>query len=123
MWLFLNLFTVKENVPELLVIEPLVARLIMLRDHGQDLVEGHLLADFLHGKTDVVGFYVARVVCIELLEDGLEFGVGEEVLDIDSCRQKLAVIDLMVTREVHLIDDVLDLLIIGAHSLTDKDIL
>ena len=71
--LFLNLFTVKENVPELLVIEPLVARLIMLRDHGQDLVEGHLLADFLHGKTDVVDCYVARVVRVELLEDGFEF--------------------------------------------------
>ena len=95
----------------------------MLLYHLQDLAKGHLLADFLHCNTDIVSCYVARVVCIELLEDGFELWIGEEVLNINSCRQKLAVIDHMVAREVRLINDFLDLLIIGAHSLANKDIL
>ena len=70
--LILNLFTVKENVLELLVSESLLVSLSMLLYHLQDLAKGHLLADFLHCNTDIVSCYVARVVCIKLLEDGFE---------------------------------------------------
>ena len=47
---------------------------------------------------------VTGVVRIKLIENGIQFFLGEERLDVKSCSQELCVINLMVSEIVDLID-------------------
>ena len=94
----------------------------MLCDHILNLSQSHLLAKLLHCELNVFGCDTARVVRVKLLEKRFEFGIGQEELHIHSCRQELAIVDLLIVVVIKLTNDFLDLGVTHVQSLPDEDV-
>jgi len=86
--------------------------------NGADLRFRHVHAQLLHGVLHVDGSDLARVISVKLIEDGKEFLLVEEVIEVDGGTQELRVIYLAITRVVHLLDDIVYLLIRHFHVAT-----
>ena len=89
----------------------------MLHDHLVDLSDVHLAAQLLHGQLDVLLSDLARRVSVELVKDGLQARISQELLDVDCCGQELTIVDLFVVMVVDLINHVLDVLTTLSHVL------
>lgn len=95
----------------------------MLFNHLVHLRGIHLLTKLLHGKHNVLLSDLARIVSVELVEHGLQAGLGQEVPYINGGCQELAIVDAFVLVVIHLIDHVANLLVTDIHPLRHQNLL
>ena len=81
----------------------------MLLQNVVDFLLSDVSAHPLHGKLYVLAVNIARVVCIELLEDGAHFGAGflprEEFSYVKCSSKELTIVDLTITTAVNLFNN------------------
>ena len=77
-----------------------------------DVFLRNIAPNFVHGSNNVGLGDVAAAIGVEGLEDRLQLVVVHEAADVERRHQELGVVDLLVSKVVNLVDDLLDLLIV-----------
>ena len=99
-----DLSATKEDCFELLEVKHTVASSIVLGDHIMNFLTINLFAKLLHSQANIFFGDFARRIRVELVEDCLEAGLSQEVLNVNRSSQELTVVDLFIVMVVHLID-------------------
>ena len=115
--IILELFPIEEDCFEFVIGEAPITRLVMLHNHLVDLCCVHLTTELLHGQLNVLFCDLARRICVELVKDGLQARLSQELLDVDRGGQEFTIVDLFVVVVVDLINHILDFLTTCSHAL------
>ena len=117
---WLNLM--RKNCWEFVKTQPPVTFSVVLLDDLCDLILWHVLTKFLHCKVDVFVGDISSVVCIKLIEYGMHLLIGHVDSDVDCCRQKITIVNLLVSVIVDLWDDTVELIHIDFDSFVCQNI-